>query len=508
MPFSHTQLREMYDPESRWQVAIDPDKIAGRLSDTRETHSVPRSDSTALETLLALAGFDYCNRPLPPDRHLPPEVVNQHAERIVRFLDYVAPSWEYIDGEGGYETIDDKGAYRLAALAALAVSSEAVANHLEMITLRLCDSKEAVRTAAKAVLAKWPDTVVQQQEEIAQRLVERPYVERTGGLTGRDVARKAALRALATSPAAAAQQHEAVARCLSDAMAEHADETCEEALELLAMSAEAVTQHHEAIAQSLQLARIAALRALGVSAEAVAQHHEAIAQCLQTSGSRSNAEMLLAALNALGTSAEAVAQHHEAVTLMLCECGNVHNVPRRAAALLGGTREAVTAAVVRHRAALERLRVAPTTETYQRLRVVNLLNDYTSSTAAPAPAPPAASWRQLHVAPRPGPHAHAAEGVPTTPTLREEHEWNVAAERAAAALRERRTAGAAGVGAAGGEAGEVEEVELYRIGWMALKKLVVARGVPRADVNAVTSQAALRQLAEAHGAPLRFVVGR
>ena len=120
MPFSHTQLREMYDPESRWQVAIDPDKIAGRLSDTRETHSVPRSDSTALETLRALAGFDYCNRPLPPDRHLPPEVVNQHAERIVRFLDYVAPSWEYIDGEGGYSTIDDKGAYRLAALAALA----------------------------------------------------------------------------------------------------------------------------------------------------------------------------------------------------------------------------------------------------------------------------------------------------------------------------------------------------------------------------------------------------
>ena len=47
-----------------------------------------------------------------------------------------------------------------------------------------------------------------------------------------------------------------------------------------------------------------------------------------------------------------------------------------------------------------------------------------------------------------------------------------------------------------------------RIGWMALKKLVVARGVPRADVNAVTSKAALRELAEAHGAPLRFVVGR
>ena len=68
--------------------------------------------------------------------------------------------------------------------------------------------------------------------------------------------------------------------------------------------------------------------------------------------------------------------------------------------------------------------------------------------------------------------------------------------------------GAAGVGAAGGEAGEVEEVELDRIGWMALKKLVVARGVPRADVNAVTSKAALRELAEAHGAPLRFVVGR
>ena len=142
------------------QDPIDPDKIAGRLSDTRETQEVPRSDSTALETLRALAGFDYRNRHLPPDRHLPPEVVNQHAERIVSFLDYVAPSWEYGDGDGGYESIHDQGAYRLAALAALATSSEAVANHLEMITLRLCDSKEAVRTAAKAVLAKWPCSIL------------------------------------------------------------------------------------------------------------------------------------------------------------------------------------------------------------------------------------------------------------------------------------------------------------------------------------------------------------
>mmetsp|Transcript_31044 Transcript_31044/g.97256 ORF Transcript_31044/g.97256 Transcript_31044/m.97256 type:complete len:563 (-) Transcript_31044:46-1734(-) len=53
-------------------------------------------------------------------------------------------------------------------------------------------------------------------------------------------------------------------------------------------------------------------------------------------------------------------------------------------------------------------------------------------------------------------------------------------------------------------AGEGEEVGLESIGFMALKRLVIANGVPKAEASAVPTKGALKELAEKYGAKLVF----
>ena len=67
---------------------------------------------------------------------------------------------------------------------------------------------------------------------------------------------------------------------------------------------------------------------------------------------------------------------------------------------------------------------------------------------------------------------------------------------------------AAGAGAAAAPAtptGGGEAVELETIGYMALKRLVIAHGVPKAEASAVPTKGALKELAIKHGAALTFV---
>ena len=51
---------------------------------------------------------------------------------------------------------------------------------------------------------------------------------------------------------------------------------------------------------------------------------------------------------------------------------------------------------------------------------------------------------------------------------------------------------------------DVEVVDLESIGYMALKRLVIAHGVPKDKASAVPTKVHLKELAEKYGAPLRF----
>ena len=53
--------------------------------------------------------------------------------------------------------------------------------------------------------------------------------------------------------------------------------------------------------------------------------------------------------------------------------------------------------------------------------------------------------------------------------------------------------------------GDDELVDLESIAYMALKRLVIAKGVPKAEANCVASKGQLKELATKHGAKLRFV---
>jgi hypothetical protein len=53
--------------------------------------------------------------------------------------------------------------------------------------------------------------------------------------------------------------------------------------------------------------------------------------------------------------------------------------------------------------------------------------------------------------------------------------------------------------------GDMESIDLESIGYMELKRKVIACGVPKGEANAKPSKAYLKELALKHGCKLRFV---